>query len=1298
MGRKSYLFLLAIITTSLLFPIVYAATVEGVIGSYDFVYDPSQSTPSAEYTFNVPYDGLLDLWTESTTQDWAPPLLYIETQNGWILFQSISIPIYSQGDSLHLLLRASTLDHQAGSLYYRLNYDGGNTTGHLLEADFTVEPNNPTISDYVTVNDNSRVEGASITSYEWSINGEPKPMYNGYTSINLGYQVAGTYVIQLTVEDDLGYTDTYTHSYTVTEETWTLVDTETCISVEQTAPYNPINPKTEFSPEEDITAWVSLANITGAHTVDIYWSDPDYVEVKHSTIIIPDPASQGYTNWLEYKVWDTVYVGDVEHTELLQKPGTLTVTIYVDNIHVASLSPSFSSALDITVDADKELYITGESVVLTGRLTYGGQPVTSATIIPVVYRTQNLLETISSIETNQNGEYTITYTIPKVEFTTDISVREDWSISLTASPHNPLYGVTSENVGIRVYPVQPMLDDLTLVQVIEVPSFSTFEGPIPYIAANRDAGVRLMVSCPGLPADATVPKITVRFSYMEIFSSVEISEEREIELDSAPAAMDFFFKLSPGRYVLHWEVDSDSTYIDRVKMSQDYIASLKQDISVISKKMEPLQIRFVPIDLAPIENGRTAIFSDPKYSQVFKEYLEFCKIQSDFIKQVYPIPEQDIKVSVDHFLHATPIEALSTLTRQGKLFETIEWLTAQNLLWYNPETQQLDVFDGKYVGVTPQSEDWWEGPKTKDQQGISTWITYAPPIYQTSAVLVMMNAEPGVTAHEIGHTVGLNRWIEEYSVAGQELGIKYFGLVQKGQNIYDLRDDEEKKQFSGMVGTGDYVCFMGSNPGYPSLAWICSETYPLLFKRVMDPPPLRTLFVSGMYTGLEGFVLNPSYTGFGLSTRSEEGIYSIESVSSSGKTLNVTCFGGDVDELRFSLTVPYPSEATLFRFKRNNETLLILEPTPNPPVINTLDASIVSDELLVSWSVNDADDDTIYSTLLYSNDNGDTWTGIDAGLTTQSLSIPAGALPGGDTCMIRLVSTDGINTAQKTSNPFTTVDKAPTTIITTDLSNTTETHIILDGFAYDLEEGYLSGDRLTWVSDLDGSLGGGENLNVSLSSGVHTITLEAEDSVGNKASDTFTLKIGVDETRTPVLVYETLCKAIDYQSNPIDEGTSFNVNESIISYLVFNHTATGDTITWEVITPAGETENWFYVVESDEYNAMYVLLDPQDYADPYGDWVINVYYNDQYVVTQHATVEELTGYLWWTGIIGLLVLLGSVVVVVWLVRRFMQRRSNKKDEVIKTMQDTVYCSNCGGQATWIPEYERWYCYTCQEYL
>ncbi len=63
------------------------------------------------------------------------------------------------------------------------------------------------------------------------------------------------------------------------------------------------------------------------------------------------------------------------------------------------------------------------------------------------------------------------------------------------------------------------------------------------------------------------------------------------------------------------------------------------------------------------------------------------------------------------------------------------------------------------------------------------------------------------------------------------------------------------------------------------------------------------------------------------------------------------------------------------------------------------------------------------------------------------------------------------------------------------------------GTAADVEDGTISA-RIEWRSDLDGLLGTGASITVSLEPGVHTITAEARDSSGASSQAEITVNVG----------------------------------------------------------------------------------------------------------------------------------------------------------------------------------------------
>lgn len=130
--------------------------------------------------------------------------------------------------------------------------------------------------------------------------------------------------------------------------------------------------------------------------------------------------------------------------------------------------------------------------------------------------------------------------------------------------------------------------------------------------------------------------------------------------------------------------------------------------------------------------------------------------------------------------------------------------------------------------------------------------------------------------------------------------------------------------------------------------------------------------------------------------------------------------------------------------------------------------------------------------------------------------------------------------------------------------------IDFQGSGSDPEDGALSGGDLVWTSDVDGEIGSGETFSRSdLSSGDHTITLEATDS--RNASTTTSVEITVEGD--PVV---TISSPAD--SSIFDEGTTVSLQGSAEdpgegplsgSSLVWSSDADGELGTGESVSESG---------------------------------------------------------------------------------------------------------------------------------
>lgn len=161
----------------------------------------------------------------------------------------------------------------------------------------------------------------------------------------------------------------------------------------------------------------------------------------------------------------------------------------------------------------------------------------------------------------------------------------------------------------------------------------------------------------------------------------------------------------------------------------------------------------------------------------------------------------------------------------------------------------------------------------------------------------------------------------------------------------------------------------------------------------------------------------------------------------------------------------------------------------------------LGENAVVGWIGSDLDGDSLTYALLYSADDGATWTAFASGLEDTQYTMRTGELAGSDVARIRVLASDGINTAWDDSDgAFHVARKAPEVrIISPEVGEDylNKQTLILAGEAYDREDGFLRDPHLLWLSSLDGALGRGRSIAVTdLSSGQHVVTLQATDCDG----------------------------------------------------------------------------------------------------------------------------------------------------------------------------------------------------------
>lgn len=181
-----------------------------------------------------------------------------------------------------------------------------------------------------------------------------------------------------------------------------------------------------------------------------------------------------------------------------------------------------------------------------------------------------------------------------------------------------------------------------------------------------------------------------------------------------------------------------------------------------------------------------------------------------------------------------------------------------------------------------------------------------------------------------------------------------------------------------------------------------------------------TFFKNGTVTLGEWYILPE-----GEQSTIQPGPYMFEYQNKSGAVIykkdfdvSFTLMGTDVSEAPFIFTIPFVSGVTKIVIKKNNYPLVEKNFSPNPPSVTIIAPNgreQISGQTAVRWSGNDADNDNLTYTLLYSDDDGKTWGPITGNLKDTFYDWNLSNLPPGNLYLIKIVVTDGINTNQAVS-------------------------------------------------------------------------------------------------------------------------------------------------------------------------------------------------------------------------------------------------------------------------------------------
>lgn len=928
---------------------------------------------------------------------------------------------------------------------------------------------------------------------------------------------------------------------------------------------------------------------------------------------------------------------------------TLRLTVTDDRGQTATTETQFSvqsGGFSLTATADKATYITGEPITLHGRLSGGA---TAVMRVPVQMRitgpSGNVVTQGLGAVTSADGSFTVTYEVPKQQ-ASPASRPETWEVSLSAQPSGA-QGAARTTVNVQVAPVYIVLHDVRLVQVVEAP---VIQG-VRHVAAGRKGVLRVTLSCPTLKgvAGAAQPKVLVRFD-AGIGSRDVMYYDTEVEVGPEETFVDLPFVLDEeGSYLIGAMVDHDFRYT-RLEDSD----RMFKGVGARVKRMKTLKTEFVPLYLT--------INTWPDK----QAYLRFVREQAVFMKRVFPLPEQ-------HF-------AFKAMTRLNPLAELTKWgisktpgLRFRRYLLLKDLSLRSYLTADVVVGVLPSGASWWGA----GEDGYSSW-TFPPFAYYSRSVLVRQGAGEGVTAHEIGHTLGLNRypWNEEYT-RQPPFGHSVTGLLQIGDRAYDAQRDAAA---AFGAGAGSLYCFMGNNPGWPMPSWVCRHTYPDLFKALMDPP-VRVVYAAGVIRADGTVEMDPWYAGrVGEADPPGEGDFQIESVAANGEVLAQNSFGTAAEgDFAFGMVISYPEGTDAIRLRRGDAVLAVVRPSPTPPRVDALAAVPRGETIEVTWKGTDPDGDELAYSVLFSHDDGVSWLGLDLERAETRLAFDPVDLPGGARCRIKVVATDGFHATEAvTTESFALPDQPPVVFIdapedAATLASDAPVRLVATGF--DAEDGLLLGEALAWRSSIQGSLGTGVKVASVLQPGLHDLTLQATDHDGQTTEASVTVLVDAPlappegERGSSAMEAERqyslgtgnelrhrLGHGVNEAGEPVGVTTLFDTDAAVHSWLYLPDARSGEQIHWTFTSPTGTPHAMTHTVEWEGAGSVYASLDLNTVEEPAeGMWQVSVRRGGTELVQEEFEVFAFGGFMPWGGLVGLGLAVAGIVLVVWLLSRLIRR-------------------------------------------
>lgn len=480
----------------------------------------------------------------------------------------------------------------------------------------------------------------------------------------------------------------------------------------------------------------------------------------------------------------------------------------------------------------------------------------------------------------------------------------------------------------------------------------------------------------------------------------------------------------------------------------------------------------------------------------------------------------------DWMLGVYPVDEImvfdgGVMTYNGDLATTAGVDGLLNALWWK------DLFTVESFSLNGDEDSIWYGFVHKDvtiKHGGDELLGIAVRDSQRAFGQLDPQQVGATVAHEIGHTLG-RKHVKCGDVANSDAAYPYDGdKIADGSAKGYYGFDTRNTVVINPIVAKDFMSYC-----YP--LWVSDYTYRALWDKIrsnfgpvlggqvrMTSQATEMLAMTGMINRATlTTTVDHAYRldDLSLTYQPSEGPYQIELQDNSGQALFIHRFAlAEAEEENvwgtFAEVLPFDPATAQIVLKQGDTTLWTKSVSTQAPQV-TITApnggEVITGTVDLTWEATDPDGDALRYMIQYSNDGGSSWQSIAVDLTDTHYALDSNYIAGSNEALIQVTASDGVNTAQDRSDTtFTVLRKAPEVQIIEPAFTSTQTVAIslqLVGYGYDVEDGLLDGNSLTWSSDRAGVLGTGRTLAIDhLSPGEHRLTLTAVDSDGNQRQAT----------------------------------------------------------------------------------------------------------------------------------------------------------------------------------------------------